>query len=657
MNLLLMKQNVRRRRWSETVASKKELEALIVLAGKIDPSLQKALKDAGKQTKQFNKEAGMIGKTFNKSIDIAKKAVAAGTIAVGAALAYVGKKGIDFASDLNEVQNVVDVTFGDSAKQIDDWSKTTLKSYGLSELAAKQYTGTIGAMLKSSGIANEETVTMSKNLTALAGDFASFYNLDADEAFNKIRSGISGETEPLKQLGINMSVANLEAYALSKGIDQSWNSMDQATQTMLRYNYLLEVSKDAQGDFTRTNDEYANQQRMFKENLKQLSATIMKAALPALTKFYQKGNELMTKFAGDEDKIARLQEIIENVFNKIIDGMPSIIEGAKKFGSVMVDIFSAAYKVYQFVNNNWVIIKPMVYGIVASMVAWKIATLGMSVYKGIMLGIKGSTLAASFAYNTLRISKLKDAAATVYLHTLYAKDAILKGTSTAATWTMNAAHKAARIGTLAAAAAQWALNAAILANPITWIVIAIIAAIGLLIAAFYYLYKNWDKVSAFLSNSWEMIKHGFAVGVNWIVDKINWLIEKMNKIPGVNIPLIPKMDTSSYDAAAKANSSGSVRLEKFASGGFANRPSIFGDAGPEAAIPLKRTPRSLSLLDKTAQLLGVSDHSGQGGSPTFIFAPNYGNGGPVQQQMQNDFEEFKKMLDEWWESKRRESFA
>ena len=94
---------------------------------------------------------------------------------------------------------------------------------------------------------------------------ASFYNLNSDEAFAKIRSGISGETEPLKQLGINMSVANLEAYAMAQGIDKSYDSMTQAEQVMLRYNYLLSVTGDAQGDFARTSGSFANQQKLLKE--------------------------------------------------------------------------------------------------------------------------------------------------------------------------------------------------------------------------------------------------------------------------------------------------------------------------------------------------------------------------------------------------------
>lgn len=224
------------------MANRRELEALIVLAGKIDPSLRRALQEAAKKTGAVTKQAGLFGKIATRSFDLAKKAVAIGAAGMGAAMVAVGKAGLDLASDLTEVQNVVDVTFGDNAEQINQWAKSALTAYGLSELSAKQYAGTLGALLKSSGVSNKHLVTMSENLAALAGDFASFYNLKPEEAFEKIRAGISGETEPLKALGINMSVANLEAYALSKGITTAYEKMDQATQVILRYNYLLEVS-------------------------------------------------------------------------------------------------------------------------------------------------------------------------------------------------------------------------------------------------------------------------------------------------------------------------------------------------------------------------------------------------------------------------------
>ena len=189
---------------------------------------------------------------------------------------------IDYASDLQEVQNVVDVAFGESAKEIDKWAVKTLEAYGLNELSAKRFSGTMGAMLKSSGMSGQAVTDMSMRITELAGDMASFYNLDGEEAFNKLRSGISGETEPLKQLGINMSVANLEAYALSQGIEKSYNEMSQAEQVMLRYNYLMQTTQDAQGDFARTSGSFANQTKLLSESWKEFTGELAGSLLPIL---------------------------------------------------------------------------------------------------------------------------------------------------------------------------------------------------------------------------------------------------------------------------------------------------------------------------------------------------------------------------------------
>lgn len=184
------------------------------------------------------------------------------------------KSCIEAASDLQEVENVVDTTFGNMSDAVDQFAKASMKSFGLSELAAKQYAGTLGAMIKSMGFTTDQALLMSENLTALAGDIASFYNLSSDEAFGKLRSGISGETEPLKQLGINMSVANLEAYALAQGIKTSYSELDQASQAALRYNYILNATKDAQGDFSKTSDGFANSTRIMSMSWTELKGTI-----------------------------------------------------------------------------------------------------------------------------------------------------------------------------------------------------------------------------------------------------------------------------------------------------------------------------------------------------------------------------------------------
>lgn len=190
---------------------------------------------------------------------------------------------IGLASDLKETQNVVDVTFEDSASTINKWAQEALNAYGITETKAKQYSSTLGAMLKSMGIADDQVLQMSMDMAGLAADMASFYNLDHDTAFEKIRSGISGENEPLKALGINMSVANLNAFALEKGMNKAFDKMSQAEQATLRYQYLLEATKDAQGDFARTGDSFSNEMRKLQTNLDRIKTEFGKGLLGVVT--------------------------------------------------------------------------------------------------------------------------------------------------------------------------------------------------------------------------------------------------------------------------------------------------------------------------------------------------------------------------------------
>jgi len=204
------------------------------------------------------------------------------------------KASIEAASDLNEVQNVVDTTFGSMSSDINNFASTATEKFGLSTLAAKQYTGTMGAMLKSMGLSTSSAESMSTEIAGLSGDLASFYNLDTDTAFEKIRSGLSGETEPLKELGINLSEVNLSAYALSQGMTTAYSSMSEQQKVLVRYNYLLSVTSDAQGDFAKTSNSWANQVRVLQLNFQNLEATLGKAFIASLTPVLQFLNQLIS---------------------------------------------------------------------------------------------------------------------------------------------------------------------------------------------------------------------------------------------------------------------------------------------------------------------------------------------------------------------------
>ena len=262
--------------------------------GKVVYKIEGDNSQAMKALDEFEKEAKKTGDQFEETVedtmDGAKGTVSAAAAKIAKAIgsAFVVKQVIEFgkaavgvASDLNEVQNVVDTTFGtEGAIRINEWARNAAEAFGESELQAKQFTSTLGAMFKSMGVGQAATEGMSMSLAGLAGDMASFYNLDHTEAFEKLRSGISGETEPLKQLGINMSVVNLEAFAMAEGITKSYQEMTQAEQATLRYQYIMSATADAQGDFANTSDSLANQQRILQLEIQTLAAEIGQDLMP-----------------------------------------------------------------------------------------------------------------------------------------------------------------------------------------------------------------------------------------------------------------------------------------------------------------------------------------------------------------------------------------
>lgn len=213
---------------------------------------------------------------------------------IGYGLLNFGKQAFELGSAITEVENVVDVAFGSMADKAYEFASTAKEQFGLSELAAKQYSGTMMAMLNASGVSRDAAAEMSTTLAGLAGDLASFYNIETDEAFYKLRSAIAGEVEPMRQLGVSMTVANLQAYALSQGITKSWQSMTQAEQAMLRYNYIMYATAQQQGDFARTSGSFANQLRLLTLNIQQLASTIGQGLIAAVLPALQALNALMS---------------------------------------------------------------------------------------------------------------------------------------------------------------------------------------------------------------------------------------------------------------------------------------------------------------------------------------------------------------------------
>ena len=295
-----------------------------------------AIKDESEEWDDASKEGtDKIEDNFKKMLKSITKQITAAAIAKK--LFDFAGESVQLASDLEEVQNVVDVTFGKTgSERINRWAKEAGEQFGLTELQAKKFSSTIGAMLKSSDIEGDIT-GISTSLAGLAADMASFYNLDFDTAFDKIRAGISGETEPLKQLGINMSETNLAAYAMAQGLETAYKDMSQGEKTLLRYNYLMDATADAHGDFARTGDSYANSVRKLETSIDELKTTIGAGLLEPATQAVNAINELFGLLTGKGRTSTALDAFddIDEATGKTMAGIDATADSARAYEQVL----------------------------------------------------------------------------------------------------------------------------------------------------------------------------------------------------------------------------------------------------------------------------------------------------------------------------------
>lgn len=242
---------------------------------------------------------------------MAKKAGAALAAAFGVKkLVDFGKQCLELGSDLAEVQNVVDVTFPKMTAQVDEFARSAAQSFGLSETMAKQYTGTFGAMAKAFGFTEKQAYDMGSTLTGLAGDVASFYNISQDEAYDKLKSVFTGETESLKDLGVVMTQTALDSYAMANGFGKTTSAMSEAEKVALRYQFVQDKLSAAQGDFARTSGSWANQCRVLSLQMQSLMATIGQGLINLFTPIIRVINTVIGKLATLANAFKSFTELI-----------------------------------------------------------------------------------------------------------------------------------------------------------------------------------------------------------------------------------------------------------------------------------------------------------------------------------------------------------
>ena len=258
-----------------------------------------------------SRSADKMKRSLNELGSAAKKIglLIGSALAIGK-LVQFGKECVEFGSDLAEVQNVVDVTFTTMSEKVNEFAKSAMTSAGLSETMAKQYTGTFGAMAKAFGFSEEQAYNMSTQLTQLTGDVASFYNLDQGEAFTKLKSVFTGETESLKDLGVVMTQTALDQFALANGFGKTTSAMTEQEKVALRLKFVTQQLSAASGDFIRTSDSWANQTRVMQLQLQSLKATVGQGLINLFTPVLKVINTLLGKLATLANAFKSFTELI-----------------------------------------------------------------------------------------------------------------------------------------------------------------------------------------------------------------------------------------------------------------------------------------------------------------------------------------------------------
>jgi hypothetical protein len=241
--------------------------------------IKKAISDFKKLEGAGNKATFGL-RTFDKAVTNGIKNVAKFGAVAGVVAGVIGKQLIDAASDLEESQSKVNVVFGQSSKAVTDFASTAAKSMGISKQAALEATGTYGNLLQAFGVAQPQAVEMSTTLVQLAGDLASFNNTSVEDAIQALRSGLSGETEPLKRFGVAINDVRLKQEAMNLGLYNGKGNLDINAKTQAAYALILKDTSLAQGDYARTSDGVANTQKTLKAQFDDLKATLGTALIP-----------------------------------------------------------------------------------------------------------------------------------------------------------------------------------------------------------------------------------------------------------------------------------------------------------------------------------------------------------------------------------------
>lgn len=385
--------------------------------------LQREIITSESKLKSFKKQLDQIGNANLKALSAQLKEVGDKMAGVGKSMTTKVTAPIvagytvaaKYASDYEENLNKLDVAFGDNSKAVKDWANTARTEFGLSKVQATDAASAFGALGKGIGLSDAQAADMSTTLAGLSADLGSYFNVGVDESSKALEGIFTGESEALKKFGVVMTDTNLKQFAEDQGL--VWSEMSQTEKTMLRYQYVLAKTKDAQGDFSRTSDGTANSTKIFQASLQDLGTAIGTNLLPIITPVIQKITELINKFnelSPNTQKIITIIGLVVAAIGPVLiilgtlaSSIGSIIGLVGTIGPVVGGALAAAGPVIAgiaaiiaigiLLYKNWDTIKAKALGIKASLIAtWN------SIKASISATINNLKTAMANAWNSIK---------------------------------------------------------------------------------------------------------------------------------------------------------------------------------------------------------------------------------------------------------------
>lgn len=547
-----------------------------------DSGVDAGLNRADKKLSGFQDKLKKVGEGMT---NVGKKM----TMGLTLPIVGLGVAGVKAASDLNETMNKVDVAFGASAKKVQEWGNTTLTQLGLAKGSALDAAALFGDMATSMGLPQEAAAQMSMKMVNLGADLASFKNISFEEAQTALAGVFTGETESLKRLGVVMTQTQLDAFALEQGIGKTTREMSQAELVNLRYAFVMDKTKNAQGDFARTSDGTANQLRIMQETFKETSAEIGQNLLPIVTKIARKVSEWTKKFgelSPQTQKVILIVAAVIAVLGPLLMILGQVALGIKAIAGAFA--FLAANPIVLIVIGIILLIAGLAFLIIKNWDTLKqwfstfwnwLTSVAQAVWDGIKAGVSW-LVNLVIAYFTLWFNFYK----FIFTSIWNIAKAVWDGIVAVVKFVVNAVIAYFRF---------WFNTISFIFNTIGNVIR------GVFNGAWNFIKGIWNGVAGFFRGVIDGIKGVFGR----VTDVVSAPFKSaFNAIARLWNNSIGKLSFTAPDWVPGIGGKGfsMPKLPELAKGGVANSATaaIFGEAGTEAVLPLSYLNRYSDLFDR-----------------------------------------------------------